>query len=194
MAKKSPKLGIHIDLLKPQSNPEKIAVKLIRWLLSTGRYIFIIVEAVVLLAFIARFKLDADISAKKEAIENQLPYIRSLTPYETLIKQLQTKLAKIGELKTSSPNYSDILQKIADQIPTGLKINSMSIQSKDTGVEINLAGESQNNTDLTIFVLGLKQTTIFNNINYTSIGYEDGVINFSLTFSRIQAKGESKSL
>src|SRR5688500_12046830 len=104
----SPKLVINLDLLKPQSDPEKILVKFIRWLLKAGRYIFIFVEAIVLIAFITRFKLDEDLASKKEAIEQQIPYIESLKPYEILIRQNQLKLATIDSFYKTYPNYDQI--------------------------------------------------------------------------------------
>src|SRR3989344_3939157 len=99
---KSTKLIINFDLLKPQSNPEKTSVKILRWLLSTGRYIFIFVEAVVLIAFITRFKLDEDLASKNEAIKQQVPYIQSLKSTENLIRQTQLKIASINSIKNSN--------------------------------------------------------------------------------------------
>src|ERR1035437_695532 len=101
----NPKLVIRLDLLKPQSNPEKVFLKLIRWLLSTGRYIFIFVEAIVLIAFATRFKLDSDLSSKRDAIEQQIPYLESLKPTETLIKRTQLKLSTIDNSQKTYTNY-----------------------------------------------------------------------------------------
>ena len=183
MAKKLPKLGIHLNLLKPQSNPEKIFVKLIRWLLSTGRYIFIFVEALVLLAFFARFKLDADLATKKEAIDQQIPYIESLKPYEILIRQTQFKLSAIETTKANSPDFSSALKKIANQIPTSVKINSINLEKNTASVIIHISGQSENNNGLTIFTQGLKQDQSFSNINISSISFEKGLIHFSISAS-----------
>lgn len=190
MAKKLPKLGIHLNLLKPQSNPEKIFAKLVRWLLSTGRYIFIFVEAVVLLAFISRFKLDADIASKKEAIDQQIPYIESLKSYEVLIRQTQLKLSTIDTIKNSPLNFADILKRIANQTPGGIKIISINLQKKDVSqVTIQLSGQSQNNNDLSVFTSGLKQDQSFSDVNISSIGLEKGLINFSISASYKQNTG-----
>lgn len=193
MAKKLPKLGIHLNLLKPQSNPEKILVKLVRWLLSTGRYIFIFVEGVVLLAFITRFKFDADISSKKEAIEQQIPYIESLKSYEILIRQTQLKLSIIDTIKNSSPNFVDILKRIASQTPGSVKIISINLQKDVSRVTIQLSGQSQNNNDLSTFTSGLKQDQNFSDVNIVSIGLEKGLINFSISASFKQTAGETSS-
>lgn len=181
MAKKLPKLGIHLNLLKPQSNPEKILVKLFKWLLSTGRYIFILVEALVLLAFFTRFILDADIASKKEAIAQQIPYIESLRPYEILIRQTQLKLATIDNIKNNSANYSKILKVIADQTPSGVKIISINLKKSGSLVTISLSGQAQNNNDLALFTQGLKQEPSFSNVDYTNIGFEKGQITFAIS-------------
>ncbi len=189
MAKKLPKLGIHLNLLKPQSNPEKIFVKLVRWLLSTGRYIFIFVEGVVLLAFISRFKLDADIASKKEAIDQQIPYIESLKSYEVTIRQTQLKLSTIDTIKSSSPNFADILKRIANQTPGSVKVISINFQKEASLVKIQLNGQSQNNNDLSVFTSGLKQDQNFSDVNITSIGLEKGLINFSISANFKQTLG-----
>ena len=189
MAKKLPKLGIHLNLLKPQSNPEKILIKLVRWLLSTGRYIFIFVEAIVLLAFISRFKLDADIASKKEAIDQQIPYIESLKSYEVTIRQTQLKLSTIDTIKSSSPNFADILKRIANQTPGSVKVISINFQKEASLVKIQLNGQSQNNNDLSVFTSGLKQDQNFSDVNITSIGLEKGLINFSISANFKQTLG-----
>lgn len=186
----NPKFAIHLDLLKPQSNPEQVFVKLMRWLLSTGRFIFIFVEALVLIAFAARFKLDADLAFKKETIEQQIPYIESLKPFEILIRQAQLKLSTIGSIRQTQADYPLILKKIADQTPNGVKITSLNIEKEVAKVTIHLNGQARTNNDLAIFLGGLKQEQQFSDVNITSIGFEGGSLIFSLS---IQSKLGGKS-
>lgn len=179
----NPKLAIHLDLLKPQSNPEKIFVKLIRWLLSTGRYIFIFVEAIVLIAFVSRFKLDSDLSTKREAIEEQIPYIESLKPYEDLIKHTQLKLSTIDSYQKTYTNYPQVLKEIAGQVPIGIKISSLSIKNKDSKTTFQLSGQAQNNNDVAVFLNGLKLNQLFTNVVIVSINLEKNILDFSITGS-----------
>ena len=179
----TPKLAIHLDLLKPQSNPEKVFVKLIRWLLSTGRFIFIFVEALVLLAFIARFKLDADLQSNKEAIEQQLPYIESLKPFEVLIRQTQFKLATIDGFYKSYADYAQILKKISDQTPSSVKITSFGLDKNKTTINVNLNAEAQTNNDLVAFFGALKQEQFFPDVAITNISFEKGSLIFSMKFT-----------
>src|SRR3990167_10878959 len=154
MPKGKPGLTINLDMLKPQSNPEKIPVKLFRWLLSSGRFIFIFVEALVLIAFGARFKLDADIASRKESIEQQIPYIESLKNYEILIRQTQLKLSTINSFYTNYIDYSQILKKIAEQIPFGVKILSINLDKNADKVSVKLNASALRSDDLASFVTG----------------------------------------
>lgn len=177
----STKLIINLDLLKPQSNPEKSLVKLVRWLLSTGRYIFIFVEAVVLIAFVARFQLDENLASNKEAIEQQIPYIESLENYEILIKETQLKLSTIDSFYKTYPDYSQILKRIADQAPAGVRIINLNMETNVAKVLIHINATAQTNNDLSAFVAGLKHDQLFSEIDVTSIGFDKGSLSFSLS-------------
>lgn len=191
MPKKSHKIGIDLDLLKPQSSPEKIPIKLFRWLLSTGKYLFILVEAIVLIAFITRFKLDADLAAKKEAIEQQIPYIESLKAYEILIRQTQLKISTILTSKNESIDYPVILKKLSDQTPLGVKIISLNMEKQISKLTFTINAEAQNNNDIQSFIQGLKTDSSFADINLSSIGLEQGIIRFSLTGKHNKSSGVS---
>lgn len=180
MPKSKPTLTINLNLLKPQSNPEKLLVKLIRWLLSSGRYIFVLVEAVVLIAFGARFKLDADLAARKEAIEEQIPYIDSLKPYEVLIRETQLKLSTIGSVKRDSVDWPLVLKRIADQTPTGIKVISINIEKKTGSTLVHINGQTQVNNDLTSFTNGLKEDDTFNKVSLMNVGLEQEIIKFAI--------------
>ncbi len=181
-------LALNLNLLKPQSNPEKLPVRLLRWLLASGRYLFVFVEAIVLIAFAARFKLDADLASKKEAIEKEIPYIESLKPYEILIRQTQLKLSNISSIKKSSLDYPEVLKKIANQTPNGVKILSINMKKNIGGAEVNINGQTQTNNDLTNFLTGLKEDTTFTNVNLGNVGLEDGIIKFTIEFSAREGK------
>ncbi len=183
MPKSKPPLTIKLNLLKPQSNPEKILVKLIRWLLSSGRFIFVAVNAIVLIAFGARFKLDADLATKKEAIEQQIPYIESLGIYEKLIRETQFKLATIDNVKNSNTDWIMILKKIADQTPLGVKVTSINIKKDIGSASIHINGETGTNNNLTSFIRGLKEEAVFSDVNLAGIGLEQDIIKFTIDAS-----------
>lgn len=193
MPKPKPKLAINLDLLKPQSSPEKLPIKLLRWLLSTGRFIFIFVEALVLIAFILRFKLDADLASKKEAIEEQIPYIESLRPDEVLIRQTQLKLSTINAFNSSVPDYPQTLTKIADETPVGVKITSLSLEKSLGKVLIQINAQTQSNNDIAQFIANLRSNQYFADVNLSSVGLEQEVIKFTIE-SKAQTLSSQKNL
>lgn len=180
MPKSKSKIIISLDLLKPQSNPQKLPIKILRWLLSSGRYIFIFVEIIVLLAFFARFKLDGELAAKKEAIDEQIPYIEGSKADEILIRQIQLKLSTIKAFHTSQPDYPQIMKKIADNTPLAVKITNLNLERVVGKVTIKITAQAQSNNDVATFIAGLKSDSAFTDVNLASAGLEEGLIKFTL--------------
>ena len=193
MSKSKPALNLNLNLLKSQSNPEKLPIKFIGWLLSSGRFIFVAVNALVLIAFVARFKFDADLAAKNEAIAEQIPYIESLKPYELLIRNTQLKLLTIDTIKTNTLDWQLLLKKIADQVPTSITITGINIDMNIGTANIHISGQTSFNNDLANFVTGLKEDGAFSDVNLSSISLEQDAIKFAIdTSAKLTASGGSK--
>ncbi len=175
------KLSININILKPQGNPEKTYVRISRWALSTGRYIVIFVEIIVLAAFLSRFKFDADLADTKEKIDQQIPFIESLKPDEQLIRQTQLQLATIKDIRLNSINNAAVLQSIASYTPQGVRIVTLGMEKTDNRINLRITGRSQTNNDLASFVTGLRNDKNFSEINLVNVGLDEAVITFSLT-------------
>ena len=159
---------------------------MLRWILSSGRFLIVFVEILVLAAFILRFKFDADILATKEAIEEQVPFIESLQSDEDLIRRTQFQISTIRNIKQENPAYHLILQKIASQTPNGVTLRNLSLQKQTGNVEIKMSGTTSSNINLTGFLIGLKKDSFFKNVNLTSTSFEQDVINFSITLTTNQ--------
>lgn len=177
----NPKLAIRLDLLRPQSNPEKVLTKSIRWLLSSGRFILIFVEAIVLIAFITRFKLDADLEANKEKIVvEQSPYIESQKSFEVLTREIQLKLSTIGSFKSDYVDFPQILKRIADKTPDGVRLITINFEKVVGKIDLQLSAYAASSNDMTLFVSGLKQDPLFSNLNVASVTFDKGSLNFTL--------------
>src|SRR5687768_12697100 len=94
------------NLLVRSSDRLKFHVKLLKWLLSSGRYIVIIVEMVVIGAFVYRYKLDADLVSLQEEIVQQSAYVQSLKRDEDLIRLTQFQLSSIKTAKAADLDLS----------------------------------------------------------------------------------------
>lgn len=182
MPKKSSFVKINLDLLKPQSEPQRVALKLFKWLLSSGRFLVIIVEVLVLVAFLIRFKLDADLASTKEAIEQQVPYIESLAADEVLIRQTQFQLSSIRHIRSDSVDLAEVIKKIASKTPSSIILKTIQLQ-KDDKMNIKINGSAGENSAVASFMAGLKSETSFTDLNLADVSIEGNNINFTITFS-----------
>ena len=192
-AKKS-SISIDLDLLKPQGSPERIPAKFLKWLLSSGRLIFILVEALVLIAFVARFKLDSDIASKKEAIEIERAFVQGLKSYETLIRQTQLKLSTISTFRANSPDYPEILSTIASQTPLSVTILTLKMEKEIGKVKITISAAAKDNNDVSNFLAGLKESGSFSQVSLDSVGLNQGLINFLISAEQTIADERGTSL
>ncbi|MBI3485967.1 PilN domain-containing protein [Candidatus Daviesbacteria bacterium] len=181
-AARTPRLNI--NLLYPQGIPLKLLARIIKWLLTFGRYIGIVVEILVLATFAARFKFDGDLADVNENINKQIPYIESLTTQENLIRQTQFKLSIIKNVLTATPSWQDILSKISNQLPAGIKVTTINFdhsQSTDNQVVFKITGSALSNSDLAVFLSGLNSVNSFKEINLTNISLGDTGFTFTIT-------------
>ena len=189
-----PKNGIKInlDLLRPQSQPQQLVIKIFKWLLSSGRFLIIAVEIVVLGAFLFRFKLDADIASTREAIEEQIPFIDSLASDETFIRKTQFQQSTIKTTKQSSPDFANILDNISKQTPSGVTLSTLNMGNGIGNASLKLVATATDNTQLNSFIAGLKSTNLFSDLTLADVSFEGGLINFTLTSSIVGGGSERK--
>lgn len=177
---KNKKISLNIDLLRPQGEPQKIPVRLLHWILSAGRYLIIIVEIVVLAAFVSRFKLDNDLAETKDEIDLKAPFVQALKPDEILVKKLKFQLTSIRDLKGRQTDFVSILDNIAAQTPGGVTLSNLAFENSPGSVQVKITGNAQNNDQLATLVYGLKSGTNFQDVNIASIGLDKGLINFTI--------------
>ncbi len=176
---KHPKLNL--NLLYPQGIPQKLPIKLLKWVLTFGRYIAIAVEIIVLATFAARFKLDADLATIKEDINKQIPFIENLADTETEIRQLQNKMETIKKTTNESTDWKRILNIISSQTPQGVVVTQLALDNTSKPLQFKIVGNAISNNELGAFVAGLKSETSFSNINLATLSYDQGLVAFTIT-------------
>lgn len=179
--KKAPAIfNLHLDLLHPQGLPEKLPLRFIKWLINYGRFIAIVVELIVMVTFIARFKFDADLSQTKEKINEQIPFIQNLSQTEASIRQTQYKLSLIRKNFTASSQWSNILKQISQQLPTGVKLTGLNLDATAGPLHFRLNGTSSSDVALAAMLSGLKSTQGFRNISLSNISFDNGQLVFAI--------------
>lgn len=181
-AQQSSKLRISLNLLHPKEAPLKLPERFIKWLITYGRFIVILVEVIVVGAFLARFKLDADLDSLKTKINQDLPYVEGLEPDEALIKQTQTKLGLIDKTYLTSDKWQETVIELSGQIPQSIVFTGLALEEKDeTSVAFRIGATTSSNSDLGIFLNNLRKMENFREINLASIAFEQNQIVFTIT-------------
>lgn len=123
-----------INLLPPSEFEVSFWGRFLRWAVTTGRYIIIITELVVIVAFLSRFKLDSDISALNAEITGKKNLLDSQYQTEQEFRKIQTKLAVTGQLLSRGLSAKDTGDKVIQQLPGGIKLTSLTVSAKDVTV------------------------------------------------------------
>lgn len=177
-----PKLRIKLNLLHPKEMRMKLAERFVKWLISYGRFIVILVEIIVVAAFLARFKYDADLDSLKKEINQDLPYIEGLEADEALIDQTQNRLALIDKTYLSSDRWQETILNISSLTPSSIQFLGLSLEEKDeTSVTFKINATTISNVDLGIFLNTLRTQNNFRDINLANIAFEDNQILFTIT-------------
>lgn len=181
-AQQPQKLRISLNLLHPKEASTKLPEKFLKWLISYGRFIVIFVEIIVVGAFLARFKLDADLDNLKRQINLDLPYVEGFATDEALIKQVQTKLGIIDKSYLNSDKWQETVLDLSAQIPQSITFIALTLDEKDEeSVNFKISGTTFSNSDLGIFLNSLRGDNSFREVNLASIIFDRQQIVFTIT-------------
>ncbi|KKR80839.1 MAG: hypothetical protein UU73_C0002G0176 [Candidatus Daviesbacteria bacterium GW2011_GWA1_41_61] len=185
-ASKNPGQNLYrINLLVRKGEPVAILVALLKWILSSGRFIVILVELIVIGALVYRYQLDTELDDLKDKINQEIPYLKSLRNDEIMIRQTQFQLATIKKIKAESPNYSAVITKVGSLMPLNSRLTSIALEQTQphpkTSFTINGQAPIQTN-ELSAFIRALKKDPAFSEVTLTNVAFENE-IKFSISGS-----------
>ncbi len=151
---------ITINLLGESEMEHTPAGRIVSWAMTYGRYIMIGTEIVVLLAFISRFSLDRKLTDLKEDVAQKQDIITANSDFETDIRTLQDKLAKVKKLTEEPTPMFDVLPLFQTLLPNGTYISSMNVTRDLLTVE----AVSGSTGSFAQFIANLKGTKTVTNI------------------------------
>lgn len=181
-----------INLLIHKGQNIKLEVKLLRWVLSTGRFILVLVELIVISAFIMRYKLDSELTDLQEQIKEQVPYLQSLQEDEANIRQTQFQLSTIKQIKNEGVDYTGVILRIAQLTPQNTRLNTIAINKggSTTKTTFSLMGQTPSNLELSAFIQALKKEPTFSEVTLTNISFEGQTL-FTITGNLLGTGGRS---
>jgi len=130
-----------INLLPREDWEKKPIGKIVKWALTVGRYIVIVTELVVIVAFISRFKLDRDLSNLYEEIEIKQARIRSLAKFEKEFRAVQDDLKVVKILDKNKTNPAEVLTGFASLVPLNVSLNKFDFSNGRLAIEAKSLSE-----------------------------------------------------
>ncbi|MBI4037269.1 PilN domain-containing protein [Candidatus Daviesbacteria bacterium] len=181
-----------VNLLIRKEEQIKLHIRLLKWLLSSGRFIVIAVELITIGAFIYRYKLDTNLLDLQEKIEAQIPYIESMKTDEITIRQLQFQLATIKQIRQESPGFTQAILRISQLTPKSVKLTGISLDRTQTFPKtiFRISGQTGSNLEISAFMKALQKDPAFAEVTLTNISFEERTtftITGSLTGQGVQS-------
>ena len=127
-------LTVKVNLLPKDAFSESGIGKMLDWALTTGRYIVIFTEMVVILTFLQRFNLDRQLSNLNESIFERQAVLESYSQIESEIRHIQAKAEFIEELD-GQVDILVVLDFLSDNAPVDVIFDNLSVTNQVFSVE-----------------------------------------------------------
>ena len=169
-----------INLLPKEEFEKKPLGKFLIWALNVGRWIVIVTELIVILAFLSRFKLDRDIADLYESIRTKQAIIAASASFEKDFRFFQNRLATIDQLTRDQFKTGEIIAAVAAATPPEVALDTLSVEKQ----ELKLSGLALSETGLKVLINALSSSPLFSEIELGNVGRKletDAAIKFNLT-------------
>lgn len=110
--------------------------KFLKWALSTGRYMVILTELVVIVAFLSRFKLDKDLADLSDNIAGKKAVIDASAVYEKQFRTIQSRLSAAEKMIDGQTGVAAIVDLVTTRIVPGVRLSTVSV----IGSEVLVSG------------------------------------------------------
>jgi len=164
----------------PQEEWEKTSFgKFLKWLLNIGRWIVIVTELIVILAFLSRFKLDRDLTNLNESSKQKQAIINSSANLEKEFRFLQKRLTVIESLQKSQNEAKQVLDIFTELTPIGVQLSNFSYTDK----KITLTAAANSDLAFATFLKNLKGSPQLKSLSIAKVSTNEeqgGTIVFNL--------------
>lgn len=155
-----------VNLLPQEEISQKPVNKFVIWALSFGRYIVIFTEAIVLIVFLARFKLDTEILDLKQQMQAKAQLIGSLKGFEDEFLAIQVKIKTVEVLAEQKSNNAELFALLEEKMAQDMTLGSLS--NREGSIEI--VGLAQEYSSVTQLAGDLKKDPQFTQVTLASLG------------------------
>lgn len=160
------KKQLEVNLLPQEEFDSSTKGRILHWLLGAFRYIIIVTELIVVMAFISRFYFDSKLADLNDEIEQKSAYITSQKPLEDNFRQTQTRLNIFGEMSSPSNKVSPILEDVVNRLPSDVSLTQLSIDEKNMAL---IQAETLSDLSIQQFLVNLSSSPNFQNVSLTQV-------------------------
>jgi Tfp pilus assembly protein PilN len=167
-----------INLLPQKEFEASIYGRILKWSLSTFRFIVIAVEAVVILGFLSRFTLDVQNTDLTDQIDENRLIIESFAQIENEFRRTQKKLEVFNAYTESGHLTEPVFGRVVSRMPSQVKLSSMNI--KEGKIVVIALGSSEQS--IAQFISNLNDESSFTDVSLISSesNSDDPFIRFQL--------------
>lgn len=155
----------NIEFLPREEWEKKPSGKFLKWVLTVGRYIVVVTEFIVILAFLSRFKLDRDLTNLHEDIRQKQAIIKSSAIFEKRFRFLQKRLSTIEGLEKTQIEADAILAELASLTPIDVYLSNFAVSGK----VVSLTATALSESGLATLLNNLKRSSRFTNISVSQL-------------------------
>lgn len=168
--------GREINLLPSAQWSYSLPAFLLKWVVSYGRYVLVITELIVILAFLSRFKLDQDLMDLEDKIATNKTILESSVTFEEKLKKITQLQDFVIDEWSEQWLWSKYLEELTRLLPKGVVLTSIDAN----GSQIDMAGSSVNETALAYFINNLKSSRAFKKIRVEKVSSDLSIQNSRL--------------
>lgn len=122
--------------------------RILKWAITTGRYILILVELVVIMAFLSRFKLDKDLADLADGIAGKKAVLEASYATEQNFRLVQARLNAVGGLLHSQIGAKQILDTVTGYLPPDTTLIQLGIDAQT----VQISGSASSQAGLAVFL------------------------------------------
>lgn len=158
--------------------------KVLLWVTATGKHVIIIVNFVLIAAFLSRFYFDRVLSDLNESVNVKSEIIKQNAGFEKKYIALQKKIKEIKKITTGQDRPLKIITELASLLPPGINLSNFSLKDNEVTFQANIDSDNS----LKLFLSNLNSSKMVKSVEISGVekkNIKDQVINASFQITTI---------
>ena len=174
-----------LSLLPDSENPNSFSARALMWLTTVGRWVIVVTELIVIIAFVSRFWLDRKNSDLSEVIRQRQAILASTHGFEEEFNSFQKRLVYVRNFYENQPEYNEKVDILVKSTPNDLTYKNISIKQdeKNSDVTIDASLIAFNEKSIVDFIKNLKLNPKIDSASINKIEKKANENNYSISVS-----------